>query len=323
MLLILTNSLDGTSDALSGLAEDRGLGLFRLNTDLLGHYRIHITDGDFSIEDPVGRRITRGDVSSCLWRKPWHGGHDLLKNYPQEERDWMDAQVKVMIREIVNICRLDGKLRLVESDAARRADKITQMEIAKRYFRVPMWDYVFNVKVRDGKRITKALSANLLTKNGEFHSLYTTVVDAGTLSPSYPWLIQDLALGNRDTTLVYIAGKMALFGVVRRRDDSVVDWRVNINSSHEDEWEQIELSPELSRTTESFMTDMGLRYGRLDFVLDEATGESWFLEVNANGQFGWLDDSKLTLHQWFLDAALDPANTITSPPCGRLPYSPA
>jgi hypothetical protein len=262
-------------------------------------------------------------VSCCIWRKPWQGGCDLLASYPEEERDWLDAQLKVMIREIVNLCRVDGKLRLVENDADRRANKITQMGIAARYFNVPAWEYVFNCTVPSGNKITKALSANLFTKDGHAHSLYTTVVNDAILSPRYPWLLQDLAQGNRDTTLVYISGKMALYGVVRRRTNCTVDWRVNINTDHEDQWERLDLSPELAQAAQSFMNEMGLHYGRLDFILNETSGESWFLEVNANGQFGWLDDEHLTLHKWFLDATLDPANTITSPPCSKLPFSPA
>jgi hypothetical protein len=36
------------------------------------------------------------------------------------------------------------------------------------------------------------------------------------------------------------------------------------------------------------MTTLGLKYGRLDFLKDE-NNRWWFLEVNANGQFAWLD----------------------------------
>ncbi|MCA9643039.1 MAG: hypothetical protein KC492_20215, partial [Myxococcales bacterium] len=38
----------------------------------------------------------------------------------------------------------------------------------------------------------------------------------------------------------------------------------------------------------SLMEALGLRFGRLDFVLDKE-GTLWFLEVNPNGQFAWLD----------------------------------
>ena len=58
------------------------------------------------------------------------------------------------------------------------------------------------------------------------------------------------------------------------------------------------------------MADARLHYGRLDFIVDEA-GHFEFLEVNSNGQFGWLDDPQTGwLHERILDAVLDARTTI-------------
>ncbi len=60
----------------------------------------------------------------------------------------------------------------------------------------------------------------------------------------------------------------------------------------------------------ALMVDARLRYGRLDFIVDDA-GRFEFLEVNSNGQFGWLDDPQtLWLHERVLDAVLDSRTTI-------------
>jgi hypothetical protein len=57
-----------------------------------------------------------------------------------------------------------------------------------------------------------------------------------------------------------------------------------------------------------FMNAADLKFGRLDFVVD---GNDWaFLEVNPNGQYGWLDDESLSLHHRVLDAILDPDSTL-------------
>ena len=51
------------------------------------------------------------------------------------------------------------------------------------------------------------------------------------------------------------------------------------------------------------MREFGLNYGRLDFI--EENDIFYFLECNANGQFGWLDDKKtLYLHKKFVEAFL-------------------
>jgi glutathione synthase/RimK-type ligase-like ATP-grasp enzyme len=100
-----------------------------------------------------------------------------------------------------------------------------------------------------------------------------------------------------------------------------VDWRENINTPEEDRWERIGLSQEIQAAIGRFMADMGLLYGRLDFILDEVNDRYWFLEVNANGQFGWLDDESLWLHGLFLDAVLNKSNVIRSSICMQASWS--
>ena len=54
------------------------------------------------------------------------------------------------------------------------------------------------------------------------------------------------------------------------------------------------------------MKKFKLNYGRLDFI--EQNGKYYFLEVNPNGQFGWLDlidnNEKFLLHNKFVNAFL-------------------
>lgn len=55
------------------------------------------------------------------------------------------------------------------------------------------------------------------------------------------------------------------------------------------------------------MKEFELNYGRLDFIQDKEI--FYFLEVNPNGQFGWLDfihdNKKFILHNKFVDAFLE------------------
>ena len=57
------------------------------------------------------------------------------------------------------------------------------------------------------------------------------------------------------------------------------------------------------------MRELGLKFGRFDFIIGGK--EPQFLEVNARGQFGWLDDEKLNLSNEVVDAILDLSSTIT------------
>jgi hypothetical protein len=315
MLFIVTNSLDGSADALCRVASERELVVFRLNTDLINDYSFRVSPGSFIVTDRTGRTASRAEITACLWRKPWQGGEDYLTAFPTTERRWVEAQFKAVVRDLVNTCRLGGVLRLVENDAGRRADKLTQMEVASQYFEVPDWEYVFRWQPKAGDRITKPLSAEIIDDHGAKRFVYSTIVPSEHLAQDYPWLVQDVADGTRDTTAVYIAGQVFHFGVVRRRNEGAVDWRENINTDHEDGWERIPLPEGIEERIRLFMRDMGLLYGRIDFILDERTEKLLFLEVNSNGQFGWLDDETLWLHRRVLDAVMDPANAIRTLPC--------
>ena len=65
---------------------------------------------------------------------------------------------------------------------------------------------------------------------------------------------------------------------------------------------------EFEEKVDAYMKELGLKFGRLDFIIGGA--EVQFLEVNPCGQFGWLDDRKLTLHNEVVDAILDPESTV-------------
>jgi hypothetical protein len=51
-----------------------------------------------------------------------------------------------------------------------------------------------------------------------------------------------------------------------------------------------------------------LKFGRLDFIV--SLGTTWFLEVNPNGQYGWLDGPDLYIHRRILHSLFDPAATV-------------
>jgi len=303
--------MDGTTDTLTRIATERGIGLFRLNTDLLTDYKICIKPGNFEIQDPTGRQVRLSELEACYVRKPWINGGEPWLAFPETEQAWVKGQLRRMVRELLNLCRLRGVLRLIEPGADRRLDKLTQMQVAACYFDVPQWEYLFNCRADPGERVTKPLDPEVVETPWR-RFVYTEVVEASHLDPRYPWLIQDKAPGIHDTTVVYVAGKCFAFRIARRRDEEgPTDWRENINTTHSDTWERYDLSDNLVLSCRNFMRDVGLLYGRFDFIAEDS-GRHWFLEVNSNGQYGWLDegDDTFAIHHAVLDAVLDSANTI-------------
>ena len=53
------------------------------------------------------------------------------------------------------------------------------------------------------------------------------------------------------------------------------------------QWSPHGLPPDLQAKIADYMRDIGLDYGRLDFLFDGT--DYFFLEVNSNGEWDWLD----------------------------------
>ena len=308
MLLLLTNSLDGTADVLVGLCAERGQSIFRFNIDLWASYRFAWMPDGFAFADPSGRAVASEALTACLWRRPslreaagWVGGDP-------DARDATEAELHALTREIAEWARARRLLRLIEPNGPRRVGRLAQMRVAREFFAVPEWSMGWGVRLPAGRRMVKRLTTEPLGAERD-RQIYVQSVDAERLAPDWPWLTQAIASGARDATALYVAGRIFPFEMAQTRAElGVEDWRTRVGA-HADVWRRWATPPDFGARVEATMGRLGLRYGRLDFLSGD--GEPTFLEVNPNGQFGWLDDpAGWPLHRAVLDAALDPASTL-------------
>jgi hypothetical protein len=312
MLLLLTNSLDGTADVLVGLCAERGQSVFRFNIDLWARYRFAWMPDGFAFADPSGRAAASEAITACLWRRPslreaagWVGGDP-------EAREATEAELHALMREIAEWARARGLLRLIEPNGPRRVGRLAQMRVAREFFAVPDWSVGWGVRLPAGRRMVKRLTTEPLGPERD-RQIYVQSVEAERLAPDWPWLTQAIAQGSRDATALYVAGRLFAFEMAQSRAElGVEDWRTRVGA-HADAWRPWATPPGFAERVEAYMRRLGLRYGRLDFL--SGGGEPTFLEVNPNGQFGWLDDpAGWPLHRAVLDAALDAASTLEDEP---------
>ncbi len=312
MILILTNSTDGSSDVLCQLCARKNLPVLRFNVDLYHEYQVTIRAGDFQIVDPKGRSASLTSVTHCYWRKPFFYTPLPEDICAPEERTWVQNHLENLTREIGNQCLAAGKLKLVDPHAERRFGKIMQMSLAQNFLDVPDWQVGINVDSGSGKRIVKTLTPDMIETEAR-RFVYSTPVDVTRLSKGYPWFVQDLASGNRDVTILYVLGDCYGYQLSLSRDDIPADWRVLIGTD-DCQWEPHALPEDISKAIRGYMESANLHFGRLDFIVDES--QYWFLEVNSNGQYGWLDQvDSFPIHHRILEAILDPASVI--PPYPR------
>ncbi|MGC2777602.1 MAG: hypothetical protein WA418_18395, partial [Bradyrhizobium sp.] len=268
MLLLLTNSIDGTADVLVHLCAERHQPVFRFNIDLWLDYRFAWTPSGFAIRDPSGRTVISEDVSSCLWRRPslqdtpaWRGG-------TAEDRIATEAELHAVVREIAEWARARGCLRLIEPSAPRRVGRLAQMRVAREFFLVPDWSVGWGFRRPVGKRMVKRFAPEPLGLHRDRY-IFVRSVDAERLSPDFPWLTQDIGQGARDATVLYVNGNCFGFEMRSTRAElGVEDWRTLI-SSDRDQWHPWALSATVQERISAYMKRLGLRFGRLDFLESE------------------------------------------------------
>jgi glutathione synthase/RimK-type ligase-like ATP-grasp enzyme len=94
-----------------------------------------------------------------------------------------------------------------------------------------------------------------------------------------PAVLQDRVEPKRDVR-VTVAG-----GTVLAAETSVnqLDWRFTPQAT----WQPHELPVKASERCRSLVAELHLKFGGIDLALD-TQGTYWFLEINANGEWGWL-----------------------------------
>lgn len=288
VLLLVTNSYDTTTDLLvHRLGPEK---VFRFNFDIWSDYAFEITPSGFRIVDPTGRSVESKTVAKALWRKPWSRVPYRPSSVTDEDR-YYDQEVWYALRDIVNLLWLDQKIILVEPFAERRAGKFIQLRIAAKHLQVPPYQFRMGLPSTfpdSESLVVKSLTTEPVGSLEDRELLFTTRVDDKDLSPLCPWMAQRYVHASKDITVAFVYDQ--LFGFELDRSsfrDRLADWREMPTDWEDGKWHPHDLPDSVAKGIFSFMHELGLHFGRLDFMLG-ADGYH-FLEVNTNGEWAWLD----------------------------------
>jgi glutathione synthase/RimK-type ligase-like ATP-grasp enzyme len=100
-----------------------------------------------------------------------------------------------------------------------------------------------------------------------------------------PGIYQDMVVKEFDIRMVIMGHRLysyALYNPLKR-----LDWRQDAGMGKV-EVELVATPPEVEKGVLAFAEKAGICFGSLDFAVDSA-GQWWFLEINEQGQFLWLD----------------------------------
>jgi hypothetical protein len=283
MILILTCSFDQTTDLMIRLLQD--VPVFRFNIDLWNSYSWVIDGSGYELRDCLGRECHESQVGAVYLRKLIFDPARIDVPAGGSEEDWCRHELLQVWEGIRDLAHETGKLAVIQPSLTGGWNKMRQMRVATRFFNVPDW------------RVHQGTGTCTFTKPTVVKTLGATAVGDGglvmvkrvvhtSLNPGFPWFVQELLeSATHDVTVAHVRGRNFAFEVSR---DSFDGEDCRMPTFHGTaSWTRTNLSQEECKTITAFMMITGYTFGRLDFL--RVKGGLWFLEVNPNGQFAWLD----------------------------------
>jgi glutathione synthase/RimK-type ligase-like ATP-grasp enzyme len=243
-----------------------------------------------------GYDLDLAQVTSVWYRRP--GDFILSDKLLPEEKQWVRSECSHCVRSA-----WDGMqtLWVSEPDAIRRASlKGVQMRTAiEMGFRVPPFIVTNDVdrastfiSSRPGRVVVKVLCNPVISRQQGVATLYTHLItekDQDHLASVRfgPTLLQEFIEKDMDVRVTVIGNKLFAVGIQSRyREEARIDFR---RAEIYDLPHIVLTLPErLHSLCIKLVSSLGLTFGAIDLILTP-DGEYFFLEINPNGQWYWLE----------------------------------
>jgi glutathione synthase/RimK-type ligase-like ATP-grasp enzyme len=277
--------------------QKRSLPYFRLNTELLPQSRSamgHTAMDDWAIE-LEGREISGGAITAAYFRRPGAPQAPALVE-DSGERSYIEAEWSSFLKSLY--FRLEGRWFSDPTQIFLAEDKPRQLIVAQQLgFNIPSTTITNRLKSAEsltaggraiGKPLRQAVLPGALEKVMFTSRLQPlTAEDEPALSLA-PLIIQAEVLKKYDVRVTVVGSQVFATAIwSQEKDDTEVDWR---KGSHPDlRHEAISLPDEVAEQCRELVRRMNLRYGAIDLVCDR-DGKLWFLEINPNGQWAWIEN---------------------------------
>lgn len=297
-ILIVTNERDITTDFIVLELQRRGLRYHRLNTENLPSYSLRFDPsmGAGSLElEFDGERLCLGEIGAGYFRRP---GTPRASNdvHDPASRSYCESEWLSVAKSLYGFV---GERWLNAPSAIELAEnKPLQLVTANRLgFQVPS-TYITNdpIRMRSFQQsynvIGKPLKQALVGNNDETGVIFTSEIGLTTNEDdsairAAPVIYQHRIGKALDVRVTVVGESVFATGIHSQTDpDSALDWRRGQNAALEHS--VITLPDALSAACVKLTKHFNLRFSAIDLILDEE-GSWWFLEINPNGQWAWIE----------------------------------
>lgn len=279
-ILIITCSYDKTIDYIIEKNKYRA-NFFRFNVDLFADYGITISNSYWEISYR-NNTINSNTTLSIYYRKPTFPD---TSDFAPEYRRIINSDILAIIDGLAN--SFSGVV-LTKPYLLRQAEnKIFQLIYAKSHSILMPKSFIGNNdhwKCINDQRIIKPISVGKIETSSGIAIIQTNLMhendsyDSPELTPVY---IQEYIKKSFEVRITVVDDD---FFAVKIVSDNMIDWRAGNNN----QYEIIDIPIEIKKCIKMMMKDFQLRFGAIDYIVD-IDGKWYFLEINPNGQWQWLE----------------------------------
>ncbi len=299
MILLITSKEDVTTDLVVDNLNLSDAEYYRFNTESLGEtidilfepqsWNVILFDKCKDIP------IDLSTIKSVYYRRP---------KIPRPPSDLVLSEQQFVINETASTLEgiykyLDDKFWVSNVFAIRQAEnKLYQQLIASHFGLVTPRSIVTNnhSKILEflgahGECILKPIRSGFVGDDFNPKVIFTSLITTNDISSlervnECPTYLQEHIVKVADVRVTVVGSSVFSAKIYSQAtEDTRIDWRKgeNINLKYE----AFDLGPALNEACIKLTRHLGLQFGALDFVLDKK-GNYIFLEINPNGQWGWI-----------------------------------
>jgi glutathione synthase/RimK-type ligase-like ATP-grasp enzyme len=299
-ILVLTNSLDVTSDYLCSRFKQEGIKFSRFDTDKdcltsTFLYKSGITSLEWS-----SSVIKPEQIATVVYRRPKplvvHKNGDIYSE-SHTAGEWSEA-IEGFLAHIDERNWINHPARNSEA-----SHKIEQLSRSKKHgLNIPR-TLVTN-KIHEAEKfifsekngvIVKPLASGFIERanSAEDTIIYTNKLKEENLQflneiEFCPVLFQEMILKVIDVRVTMLDGIIVAIGIKAIESDGIQRLDIRRDNMSDVEYIPIKVPSDVSTSMRSLIQSYGLRFATLDFSITES-GQWFFFEINPNGQWAWLD----------------------------------
>jgi len=298
MILLITNKRDLTTDYIVRELSTRNVDFFRVNTEDLTSNSVFVgiqSRNDWFIR--IGERKVFGNqVTAAYFRRPGSPSSDL-DNHDSGMHTYINDEWNSLLKSIywrIGLRWLNSPENIFFAE-----DKPKQLVLANEIgFRIPETCITNDINTviefqKNKKLIAKPLKHALLVKHGKESVIFTSRIPALDSSVASalklaPVIFQAEIKKKSDIRVTVVGDRVFACSINSQlMDETSVDWRKGSRTDicHE----PIQLPVVIETMCIKLTNILELRFSAIDLICDE-NDEYWFLEINPNGQWAWIEN---------------------------------